>query len=127
LAAWVRYYPEEVMIAQVSYGSYPMCEIPKGGLRGHSTFPPLDDSINQHIDSELRADNLIDALHALGVHPIHNLFWQYPLFNVYQLWQPDELHHLLLGLVKDLLHWMLKYLKARNLKDQLDNRFTSVP
>jgi hypothetical protein len=32
-----------------------------------------------------------------------------------------------LGLVKDLLHWLLKYLKARNVKDQFDNRFTSVP
>jgi len=25
------------------------------------------------------------------------------------------------------LHWLLKYLKARNVKDQFDNRFTSVP
>jgi len=43
------------------------------------------------------------------------------------LWQPDEVHQLLLGLVKDLLHWLLKYLKARNVKDQFDNRFTSLP
>ena len=43
------------------------------------------------------------------------------------MWQPDELHQLLLGLVKDFLHWLLKYLKARNVKDQFDNRFTSVP
>jgi hypothetical protein len=51
----------------------------------------------------------------------------YPLCNVYRLWQSDELHQLLLGLVKDLLHWLLKYLEARNLKDQFDNRITSVP
>jgi hypothetical protein len=25
------------------------------------------------------------------------------------------------------LHWLLKYLKARNVKDQFDNQFTSVP
>jgi hypothetical protein len=37
------------------------------------------------------------------------------------------LHQLLLGLVKDLLHWRLEYLKARNVKDQFDNHFTSVP
>jgi hypothetical protein len=37
------------------------------------------------------------------------------------------LHQLLLGLVNDLLHWLLKYLKARNVKDQFDNRFTLVP
>jgi len=37
------------------------------------------------------------------------------------------LHQLLLGLVEDLLHWRFKYLKARNVKDQCDNRFTPVP
>jgi hypothetical protein len=30
LAAWVGDYPEQVMVAQVSYGSCAMCEIPKG-------------------------------------------------------------------------------------------------
>jgi hypothetical protein len=37
------------------------------------------------------------------------------------------LHQLLLSLVKDLLHWLVKYLKARNVKYQFHNRFTSVP
>jgi hypothetical protein len=127
LAAWVGDYPEQVMVTEVSYGSYPMCEIPKVTPMGHYTFRPLDNSRDQHIYLELLADNSIDALHSVGVHPIRNQFWQYPLCNAYRLWQPDELHQLLLGLVKDLLHWLLKYLKARNVKDQFDNRFTSVP
>jgi len=127
LAAWVGDYPEQVMVAQVSYGLCLMCEIPKGAPMGHSTFRPLDNSRDQHIHSELLQDNIIDALHTLGVRPIRNLFWQYPFCNVYRLSQPDELHQLLLGLVKDLLHWLLKQLKARNVKDQFDNRFTSVP
>jgi len=37
------------------------------------------------------------------------------------------LHQLVLDIVKDLLHWPLKYLKVRQVKDQFDNRFTSVP
>jgi hypothetical protein len=127
MAAWVGENPEQVMIAQVSYGSCLMCEIPKGATMGHSTFRPLDNSRDQHIYSDLLEDNNIDALHTAGVHPIRNQFCQYPPCNVYRLWQPDELYQLLLGLVKDLLHWLLKYLKARNLKDQFDNQFTSVP
>jgi len=127
LAAWVGDYPEQVMVAEVSYGSCPMCDIAKGAPMGHSTFRPLDNSRDQHIYSELLEDNDIDAIHTLGVHPICNQFWQYPLCNVYRLWQPDELHQLLLGLVKDLLHWQLKYLKATNVKDEFDNQFTSVP
>jgi hypothetical protein len=38
LAAWVRDYPAQVMVAQVSYGSCPLCDIPKGVPMGHSTF-----------------------------------------------------------------------------------------
>jgi hypothetical protein len=37
LPPWVRDYPEQFIIAYVSYVSCPMCEIPKGGPMGHST------------------------------------------------------------------------------------------
>jgi len=64
------------MVAQVYYGSCPMCEISKAVPMGHSTFRPLNTSSNQHIYSELLEDNNIDSLHTLGVHPIRNQFWQ---------------------------------------------------
>jgi hypothetical protein len=115
------------MVAQVSYGSCPMCEFPKGALIGYSTIPPLDNTRGQHLYLEYLDETNIDVLHTLGVHPIHNQIWQYPLCNVCRLWQPEELHQLLLGSVKDLLHCLLKYLKARNLKDLFDNHFSSVP
>jgi len=92
LAAWVRDYPEQVMVAQVSYGSCLMCEIHSGGPMRDSTFWPLHNSRDQHTSSELLEDNNIDALHTLIVRPIRNQFWQYPLCNVYCLWQPDELY-----------------------------------
>ena len=92
LAAWVGDYPELVMIAQVSYGSCPMCETHNGVRMGHSTFRPFDISRDQHVYSQLLDETKIDVLHTLGVHPIRNQFWQYPLCNVYRLWQPDELH-----------------------------------
>jgi hypothetical protein len=75
----------------------------------------------------LLEDNHLDALHTLAFQPLYNKFMPYPLCNVYRLWQSDELHQLLFGLVKDLIHWLRKYLKARYVKDQFDNRFTSVP
>jgi hypothetical protein len=121
LASWVRDCLQPVIVAQVSYGSYPMCEIPNGALMGHSAFRPLNHLRDRHIFSELLEDNDIDALRTLSVRQICNQFWQYPLCNVYRLWQPDELHQLLLGLVQDVLHWLLKYLKARNVKNRFDN------
>jgi hypothetical protein len=126
-AAWVGEYPEQVTVARVSYSSCPMCEIHKGAPMGHSTFQPLDHPRDQHVYWEHLGKTNIDVLHTLGVHPICNQFWQYPLCNVCRLWQPDELYQLLLGLVKDLLHWLLKYLQARNVKDQFGNGFMSVP
>jgi len=126
LAAWVGDYPEQAMVAQVSYGSCPMCEITKGEQMGHSNFQPLDNLRDQHIYSELLQDNNLEPLHTLGVHPIRNQFWQYLLCNAYCLWQLDEFHQPHLGLFKDLLHWLLNYLIAREVTDQIDNRFTSV-
>jgi hypothetical protein len=126
-AAWVRDYPEQVMVAQLSYASCPMCEIPEVAPMGLSTFGPLDNPQDQHVYLELLDKTNIDFLHTLGVHPICNQFWKYSLCNIYRLWQPDELHQLLLELVKDLLHWLLKYLKACNVKDEFGKVFTSVP
>jgi hypothetical protein len=79
---------------------------------GQSTLRPHDNLRNQDIPSDLLEEYYFNDLHTPGVHLIHNMFWQYPLCNVYRFWQPDELHQLVLGLVKDLLHWLLKYLKA---------------
>jgi len=104
-----------------------MCEIPEGVPMGCSTFWPLDIPSDQHVYLELLDETNIDILHTLGVQTICEQFWQYPLCDVYCLCQPDELHQQLLGLVNDLLHWLLKSLKAGNVKDQFDNRFTSVP
>jgi len=104
-----------------------MCEFPQGAPIGHSTFSELDNSRDEHVYSALLDDTNIDFLHTVAVHPIRNEFWQFPLCNLYQLWHPAELHQLLLDLVKDLLHWQLKYLKDRNVKHQFEKQFTSVP
>jgi len=115
------------MSAQVSYGSCRICEIPKGTPMAHCTIRPLDTPRDQDVYSDLLDETNIHDLYTLGVHLICNLLWQYPLCNVYRLWQPNDLHQLLPGLVKDLVNWLVKYLKARNLKYQFNNQFTSVP
>jgi len=126
-AAWVREYPEQVIVALVSYGSCPMCEIPNGASMGLWIFWPPDNSGDHHDYLELLANTIIDALHSLGFHPIYTQFWQYPLCNVFWLCQTDLLHHLLLGFVKVLLNRVFDYLKVRNLNNQFDNRLISVP
>jgi hypothetical protein len=62
----------------------------------------------------------------LHVQASYNHFWEYPLCNVYCLWQPDALHQLYLGIVKTVFNWLLDYLTARGLKEDFDARFTAV-
>ena len=63
LAAWVGDYLEQVMVAQVSSGSCPMCEILKDAPMGHPTFRPLDNPPDQHVHMELLDETNIDVLH----------------------------------------------------------------
>jgi len=126
-AAWVGDYPKPVMVAQVSYHSCLMCEIPKGAPMRYLTFRSLDHSEDWHVYTTFLKETRIDALHTHGVHPTCNQFWHYPLYDVYQLWLPDELHQLLLSQVQDLLHFLHKFLEVKNIKDQFDNQFTFVP
>jgi len=126
LAAWVGNYPEQVMFVQVTNGSYLMCDLPKGLLLGHSTFWPRDNSKDQHVYLDFLDNTNIDALPTLGIHPICNQFWQFPLCNINQLWQSDEFRQLLLEFVLDLLNWLPPYLNHTNVKAQFDNQFTLV-
>ena len=124
---WAGEFPEFLMDAQVFHGSCPLCGNPGAALTGHCTFWQLNNRRNHHVHLELLNETHIEGLHNLGVDPIRNQFWQYLVCNVYWLWLPDELHKRLMGLVKYLLNWLLKYLKATNVEDQFDNWFTSVP
>jgi len=94
---------------------------------GALTHWPLHNPSEQHVYLELLDETNIDVLHPLGVYPIRNMFWQYSLSSVCCYWQPAEFHQPLLDLVKGLLHWLLQFLKAGNVKDHFDSRFTSEP
>jgi len=102
LATWVGDYLEHVMMAEVSYGSGPMCEIPNGAALGHSTCHVLNKSKDYRVQSAHLDETNIYILHTVHVHSICNLFWQFALRNIYQLGQPDALLQLLLGFVKGL-------------------------
>jgi len=101
LATGAKNHPEQVMITHALFGSNLMCDLAKGGPIGSSRFRPLNYIGNQSINFEHLEDTNNDVLYTCGDHPILNLFWQYPLCNVYLLWQPDKLHQLLLGIAKN--------------------------
>jgi len=79
LAAWVRDYPEQVMFAQVSYGSCLMGEISNGVLMGYSPFSPPNNSTDQNVELELLDKTYIDVVRTLGVLPNQNQLWKFLL------------------------------------------------
>jgi hypothetical protein len=89
---------------------------------GHSILQPLNNPKDEHVGET--NDNI---LYILGVQPIGNQFGQSMFFNAYWLCPPNELLLLLLSKVRLWMHWLLKYLKARNVKHQFDNQFTLGP
>jgi hypothetical protein len=127
LAAWIGDYPEMTMITKTVGGSCPVCEVEKGKDMGHPKGsskhePRCPARYQEHLET-----NNDDELHKLHVQASYNHFWEYPLCNVYRLWQPDALHQLYLGIVKTVFNWLLDYLTARGLKEDFDTRFTGVP
>ena len=113
-------------LTQIIGSACPVCEVPKGPAMGHDTqtrkYKPRYRA--QYLE---RLDDCTDELKAANLRPIANPFWDYPLYDVYQLWQPDTLHQLYLGIVKDLFKWVTEYMKMQGLKAEFDARFTSVP
>lgn len=93
---------------------------------GRSNCWALNNSLDQYVRWEQQDETNINVLHNLPIHPIRNQFWRIRLCTGYYFRQGDELDQLLLCLVRDLLHRLLKYLKARHVQDQFDNRLISV-
>jgi hypothetical protein len=59
LVAWVRDYPEQITVAQVTYGSCPICEMPQGPPIWHSIFQRLANSKDQHVYSMILEESNI--------------------------------------------------------------------
>ena len=126
IAAWIGDYPEITTLAQIIGGACPVCEIPKGPAMGHDQ-QARKFKLRSAVEYQERLEDYAGELKQVHLQPIPNLFWDYPLCDVYQLWQPDTLHQLYLGIVKDLFEWVTEYMRTRGMKTEFDARLTSVP
>ena len=126
LAAWIADYPEHLLITKVRNGAYPMCEISKPEM-GHETGPKIGKKRDAVHYQQLLGRDAEDELEALNVRPTNNRLWDYPLCDVYRLWQPDTLHQFYLGLAKTTIEWLMQYLERHGLMNRFNKRFKSIP
>jgi hypothetical protein len=103
-----------------------MCEITKSKM-GHEKGEAKDKARSQNKYKELLKKGSVKKLDSRYVQPVYNNLWDYPICDVYQLWQPDVLHQFLLGLVKHVMEWLIWHLKDVKLLSRFDKRFKSIP
>ena len=91
IAAWVADYQEHSIISQIKSGYCPVCEISSFNLSHDLTDADKEikraESRNQEVYKELAdTDAGREKLMAKGVSSNQNIFWNYPMCNVYRLW-----------------------------------------
>lgn len=131
LATWIADYQEHVILARIINGLCPVCEIPRTEM-GHEPSSRVREFRNRDPMSYQRAlerGNPEDAeyLASIGLRGEENPFWRFPLCNVYNLWQPDALHLLHLGILKTMMDWLVGYLRKRKILGRFNERFKSIP
>lgn len=60
------------------------------------------------------------------VDPIFNDFYDYPLCNLYKLWQLDWSHQFMLGLFKHLIIWIIVFLRKEGLLARFNRQFKKI-
>jgi hypothetical protein len=138
IAAWIADYPEYTCLTKIIGGLCPICEIPRKKM-GHEKnssgqYDPNKYKLNSYpyrCSISYKAKVIAGKKHELyeaGLRSCHNNLWNYPLCNVYSLWNPDKLHLFYIGLVKTLLgNWLLPFLSRGQLRKRFNRRFISVP
>ena len=131
LAAWIADYQEHVILARIINGLCPVCEIPQTemGPEPSSRVREFRSRDQMSYQRALERGNPEDAeyLVSIGLRGEENPFWRFPLCNVYNLWQPDALHLLHLGILKTMMDWLVGYLRRRKIVDRFNERFKSIP
>ena len=69
-------------LTQIIGGACPVCEIPKGQAMGHD-IQARKFKLRSSVEYQDRLDDYADELKQVYLQPIPNLFWDYPLCDVY--------------------------------------------
>ena len=138
LAAWIADYPEYSTIMGCTNMWCPCCEIPLKEM-GHvqvksRSYDPQKPYEHWPLRKRTIYEEMLERkaekgeFRELGIVKARNKLWDYPLCDVYKLWQPDELHVLFIGLVKTLLgDWLIPLLQTKDYYHRFNKRFKAVP
>jgi len=128
VAAWIADYMEYVVLARLISGFCPVCEIPKDAM-GHESGILRTGDYRQR--DKIRYQRALESgdqqcLKDYGLQSDVNPPWDFVACDPYQLWQPDILHLLNLGIVKAMMEWLIGYMKDQELLDRFNHRFKSM-
>jgi hypothetical protein len=117
VAAWIADHSEYCTIYHIKKNSCPLCEIRFDDL-GSGRLGRLRDYLHY---KELFDGDQLHELEAVDVQPVPNsLFWKIDHVISSNIWKPDKLHVILLGILKHLMEWLDRFLKDHNRKQSFD-------
>jgi Plavaka transposase len=110
LAAYIRDYPEQILVSLVKTKTCPICPALCNDIGNwDSILEPCDaEKITEALNTiNTGAAKFIQACANAGIKPIQCVFWKnLPYVNIYRSITPDILHQLYQGLLKHLIGWI---------------------
>jgi hypothetical protein len=120
LAAWTADHMENVALHGVKSNACPKCEVPPDRLgsliqngyptRDYATYERLQQGSLDH-ETDSVADDINSTFEGLGVKIGRNVFHGLPRVLAPDLYKPDLLHTVYLGLFKHMMDWVQSFLK----------------
>ena len=115
LTFFVSNYPEQVLVTCTYSGRCPKCTVPNDQLGEFRSFPPCMQAAV--IDTYLLADGNATTFHLAcrnaRLKPVYHPFWERLLLvDIFLSITPDILHQILQGMVKHLIHWLVRVFGA---------------
>ena len=128
IPAWLADHQEYTTLYSIKSNLCPVCEVAHDQLGNGpgETFKKRD--YGQY--AVLFERKKMDKLRSIGVELSYNAFWGLTHINPVDLWKPDTLHVIYLGIFKHLMQWItdfLKYYKKLDLFDKIWKNLETFP
>ncbi|KAL0630484.1 hypothetical protein Q9L58_010669, partial [Maublancomyces gigas] len=132
LYGWVADHLEHVTLQHLKNNCCPVCQVDTSSLgdiwSGQSKFHNHDQyqaKLAHFREAGDVAD--LDWLQVRGLKALMNSFWQLPKVRPEEMWKPDLLHTIYLGLLKHLMEWVQGFLGKYYCLEQFDVVWKSIP
>ncbi|KAI5838892.1 hypothetical protein DFP73DRAFT_599509 [Morchella snyderi] len=131
LAAWLADHVENCNLLSTKFNMCLKCEIPVNKLGEYQAVPhkiyAWDQGEYRRMDEKRELKTLAKWFEKRGLRPLYNPFWDLPFVQAYELYKPEMLHVIYLGILKHLMQWLEDFLQEFDRLDGFNLIWTKMP